>query len=377
MKQSEKLFALVFIFLLISCTPNEYFKNKYFNDKYKPLKRTLTQKKLPEKYTIKNFRHISYKNAYCNSASLEMYYESKTNDNKAIEYYNFLTGFSYGVYYAGSVYSFIPYTDPEIGLDFASPYLGLKKNYYTTNDSIEFLQNLKELISADMPVRVAVNSAILRLKNSKQFWPHSIILIGYDDAGFSFYETGGEAKDTISTVGEVVGQAKLIKAVSDMGRRFGYPWKYNFTTFTDAKIIESKQEIWRRNGESLIGRKIPMAPLWEGSSAIVAIAKKIMKDGLDKKEQKSLLIWIKTAEYMRKDNARFLRKTYDYKQINQCANELEQAGKKYGEVVTILSLAKLSNDDFNKIGELLMSSSNLEKKAGELMLEISKMNQNT
>ncbi|MBC8213609.1 MAG: hypothetical protein ISR90_01910 [Candidatus Marinimicrobia bacterium] len=362
---------LSIVIMISSCDPRGYFKDKYFNDNYKPTEREIIGKKYPETYQVKDFRHISYSNAYCSSASLEMYNETINIENKSIHYYNWLMGFSYGAFFRGSIYSFIPYTDPEPGMDFASPFLGLNRNYYICNDSIDYVKHLKELISNNHSVRVAVNAAIIRINDKKQFWPHSIILTGYDESNFVFYETGHIDKDTINSEGELIDNNILVEAVYDMDKRFGCPWKYNFTTFEKTDKINDEKEVWERNGKLLIGRKIPMTPIWEGSAAINALSVRIKENGISDSEKKALKNWIETAEYTRKDNSTFILQNFNPKSLIESSEYLEKSSINYKKINKILNQAKIHDNGINDIVNLLKASSGFEKKAGELMIEYS------
>jgi len=361
-----------FVIVFSSCDPGEYFKDKYFSDAYKPIERKISGNKFPKSYRIKNFHHISYSNAYCSSASIEMYNESFNNENKSIHYYNWLMGFSYGAFYRGNIYTFIPYTDPEPGMDFASPYLGLTRNYYTCNDSVEYITHLKELISNDKPVRVAINAAIIHSEDKKQFLPHSIILIGYDKENFVFYETGHIDRDTINSTGELVNKTILLEAVFDMGKRFDYPWKYNFTTFRKAEKIKNEKQIWERNGKLMVGRKIPMTPIWEGSEAIAALSLTIKEKGITNHQKYVLKMWIETAEYTRKDNSTFIQRNFNSKKLLESAEYLYKSSNNYNKVNKILNQPEINDNDIDKIAKLLQESSELENKAGKFMIEYSK-----
>ena len=360
----------IFLSALLAITVFYCNSEKYFVDNYKPIYRKLAVDVVPETYFIRNFPHISFGNAYCNSTCIMMVDRVINGSTESVHYYNWLTGFTYGASYFGTVYSFGPYTDIELGNDFASPFLNLQRNYYVCDDSTEFINNLKELISDNEAVRVALNSAIYGSQDKRKFWPHSVMLVGYDENNFIYYETGRIDRDTINSQGEIMKASTLIEAEYDFAKRFGLPWKYNFTTFTKVEKVESSEKyVWERNGEQLIGRSIPFTSIGTGSEAILGLAESIRDDGIDLKQQGYLKTWIKTAEYTRADNANFLKSFSNSDKIILAAEYLEDSGENYNKIIQLLNKVNINEQMSNEIGNLLENSSKLEKSAGELMME--------
>ena len=324
------LFLAALLAITVFCCNSE----KYFVDNYKPIYRKLAGDVVPETYFIRNFPHISFENAYCNSPCIMMVDRAINGSTESVHYYNWLTGFTYGASYFGTVYSFRPFTDIEIGNDFAAPFLNLKRNYYVCDDSTEFIYHLRELISDNEAVRVALSSAIYGSQDKRKFWPHSVMLVGYDENNFIYYETGRIDRDTINSQGEIMKASTLIEAEYDFAKRFGVPWKYNFTTFTKVEKVESSEKyVWERNGEQLIGRSIPFTSIGTGSDAILGLAESIREDGIDLKQQRYLKTWIKMAEYNRADNANFLKSFSNSDKIILAAEYLEDSGQNYNKII--------------------------------------------
>ena len=83
------------LLLTIGCI-GRYFQIKYYIEEYEPI--YIDPKHLAEyedEYFIEGLTCISYENAYCNTAALEMI-GLKHGIDRDLHYYNWLTGFSYG-----------------------------------------------------------------------------------------------------------------------------------------------------------------------------------------------------------------------------------------------------------------------------------------
>ncbi len=138
MKHKNTVFLSIAIISLsiTSCNIGKYFQQRYYRNTYNPTYLTNQNKfSYPDEYHIKGIPCISYQNAYCASAAFQMIAEQKGN-NKSIDYINWLMGFTYSFYFMDKNCFALPYYDPEAGYANAASYLGLKRNYLVTSDSL-------------------------------------------------------------------------------------------------------------------------------------------------------------------------------------------------------------------------------------------------
>lgn len=338
----------------------KYFQQKYFREAYKPQEiETQAIGSFPSEYQIKDMPWISYEKAYCQSTTLQMI-AYKHGLKPSLGYLNFLMGFTYGAFYPGDQIGFLPYNDPIPGSRLAAPYLGLKMKYLTTNDPDSFLNALRFYLSREYPVGIQLNAAMLW--DEEGFFPHSELLVGYDESGFYYFETVKEDRFIEEAEGLKVANQLLIEAVSDLNEKFARPGKFALTIFEKGEKKEDLSEVWTRNGEALVGSK--QGPVAGGAVAIKEFASRLKEEG----EIKNL--WaLEAMSYTRLDNAVFLEQYFaDDKEIKDAAQLLRKADEYYDQALEIAEGDIKSKEKANQVAELLIMGASLEEAAGKIFI---------
>lgn len=355
---------MICILFLSSCNISKYFQQKYYKDSYGPIEIQATIIEAPDHHFIEGITCYSYEGPYCQSASLQMV-NSLSNDSLSIHHYNWLMGFTYGAYfhdYVG-VYSFLPSTDPEIGLIQAENYIGYRRKYYTTNNENLYISSLKDWLSKNVPLRVAINSATL--VDEEGFYAHSVLLVGYSDENVIYYETGGENRNLKNHEGERATWQKFIKSVLSVSEGFNYPWKYQFTVLNQAEFEGSLKDytddtLLKNNAYSLIGDKY--GPVSIGAKAYESLASYIKEKGLDENEASYLKETLMMGKDNRYDNAVFLKGSKN-KKLLELSNHLSKSSKLFAE-----ALSELEKREYENLRKVLLSLYENEKLAGQLIL---------
>jgi len=343
-----------------------YFQRKYFTSQYQPEPlRAEEVKTAPAEYHISGVPWISYRKAYCQSASLQMISYYLKGERVSLGEINFLMGFTYGAAYisfGGKRAFFLPYTDPEPGFRVAAPYLGLKRRYLVTNDPALFLRGIEYFISSGLPVRVSVN--VGRLKGQPgMFSSHSEVIVGYDDKYFYYYETGEKNRFLEEEKGIPVAKDVLKQAVAEALGYFRLPWRYAFVVFEKGEKKENISFILRRNAGLLIGDSF--GPVAQGSYAISKFASYLEKLSPKASKWDVILSLVEMLVYTREDDVFFLRgfssAGIDLKEVVYL---LGQAAESYREA---LDLLKQDKPDVRKAANLIREGAAKEKEAGELL----------
>lgn len=365
----RKILKIVFIVLLVLMglsfifgpQISKYFQNKYYKSAYAPVEIDASSiENFPKSHRIKGIPWISYKKSYCQSAALQMI-ARKNGIKESVGYFNFLMGFTYGAFFRTDMNIFSPYTDPVLGFKEASPYLGLKMKCLTTNDQNLFLNAVRFYISREHPVVIELNAA--RLWKEKDIIPHTELLIGYDENGFEYFETGRENRFEIQGKGLKIDDQSFIDAVASLSKEFMTPWKFSLIIFEKDKKEENLKKIWLRNGNFLVGNKI--GPLTSGSQSIRQFALKVRKTA--KVRELKLL---EPAIYTRLDNADFLRKHFPRDNDVEKASKLfKKSGNCFENVLNMLKEGSVDKEKAEKISQFLLNASNFEKEIGEIFLK--------
>lgn len=359
------LFSSLSLSLLQCEYIGRYFQQKYFRDEYKPQELEVQViGSFPSECHLEAIPWISYEKGYCQTAALQMI-AYKHGLKPSLGYLNFLMGFTYGAVHFGNLNSFMAYTDPEPGSRVAAPYLGLERRYIVTNDPDAFLKALRFYLSKGYPVRIALNS--FRLRGKEGFSPHSELLVGYDESGFYYFETGGEDRFVERAEGLKLTDQTLIEAVGDLCEKFNLPWEFALTIFEKREKEEDLSEIWGRNGELLVGSK--WGPIAQGSVAIKEFASNIEKVGLEIKDWRLTICKLKAASYTRLDNAKFLKGYFaGDEQVEKAAELLKEAGGYYKEALKVVGEGVESKANVEKVVALLRKAASEEEEAGKIFI---------
>lgn len=361
-KSINFLFILSIVFFS-SCNISVFFQQKYYKDSYHPIQLGKTNNQPPKKHFIEGITCFSYDNPYCQSASLQMF-NSLNSDSLSIHYYNWVMGFTYGGYFHNyvGIRSFLPSNDPEIGLIQAEEYIGYKKKYYITNSEEQYKLAIKQNLSENKPLRIALNSATM--VDEADFYPHSILLVGYNEDNIIYYETGGENRTLKNYEGKTIKWQQFLKSVISISEGFNYPWKYQLTEFDKVAFVEQLKihtdtSLFETNGFWLKGDNF--GPVAIGAKAIESLASYIAKNGIKEYEMDYLKKTLMMGERNRNDNAMFLKKTSN-KKLLELASYMAKSSKLFTEALN--SLEKNDNKTLSKVLLILYEN---ETSAGQLL----------
>lgn len=356
------------LFSLMSCNVAKYFQQKYYKDSYEPQYITTVNSSKVNSHTIPGLTCYSYSTPYCQSASLQISH-STIEANNDINYYNWIMGFSYGAYFNKMVgiRSFIPYNDPEIGFIQGQEYLGYNREYLVSDDSALFVSKLRELLKKDMPVRVAINSSILSGQNG--FYPHSIILVGFNLDTICYFETGMGNRAIKNYEGEKITINQLIPSIKSFCTVYNHPWSYQLTSFDFNSFNQNKRRdifdttLESNNGNSLLGNIY--GPVSIGAKSYKELAEFIDKNGTSKSERDYLIEVLKFGKQNRKDNALFLE---SQNKSNTRYNKISSLFIKSSELHD-KCLYHLKNYDKNNLANALKEISTIETQIGNLLIK--------
>lgn len=279
---------------------DKFFKRIYFNQNYKPIKIQGRAKERPKAFHIEGIPHISYKDAYCHTAVLEMIQGGK----ERIGYYNWITGFTYGAFYNGDVKSFMPYQDPEVLLQERAGYIGFKGEYHVAKNSSVFINEIESLVSRNIPVKVPVNFNYF--KGISTFDAHTELIVGYDDKCFYYLEPGEADRKVENSKGKKIQKGEMLNAIESLAKEFGYPWKYCFMIFketSEEKKLDPR-DIIKKNSKLLKGKC--SGPYAEGVQAIEKFAECIRGYSELEEDRKFIISALDQCRYTRKSNGEFL-----------------------------------------------------------------------
>lgn len=345
------IIIIIFLYFLIF----NFYQKKYYDQAYRPSNIKLGRiPRYPEKCIIEGISGISSERQYQEAVALKMINDSiHPKENISIENINFLMGYTYGASFNSIKKNFIPFREPIEGLRIAAPFMGLHMDYRTTYSSDAFISSIKEYISQGCPVIVQLDMAALL--GTDGFYPNSELLVGYDRAGFYYYETMG--KDNKEK--KYVSKQKLIDAANKLNAKFRKPWRYGFCIFTAREKNININKILKRNGNSLIGERSKSVS--SGAQAIEELANSIEELKNFNNE------WIlQTLAYTRRDNAKFLEDFFkDNDKIVESAKLFNTASENYEKALKIIK-DNSSDESVKEIKKLLIENCKLEKQIGNI-----------
>ena len=355
------LVVMIGVSMIFSPKIAKYFQHKYYNSTYEPEEISNDAvKSYPPHHRINGIPWISYRKLYSQPALLQMV-ARKHGIREDLGYFNFLIGFTYGAIYRNGMDVFSPYTDYASGFKEAAPYLGLKMRCLTTNDSNVFLKTVRSYISRGYPVAVELDAA--KLWKEGEISPRIELLIGYDKDGFEYFEPGKENRFKAWSRGLRVSDVVLSEAVISMTDNFLIPWKFAFIVFEKAAKKDDIKEVWSKNGNALVGKKV--GPLAYGSLAISQFARRFK--GTRKIKDIKLM---EAAAYTRIDNAKFLRSYFPHdKEIKKAASLFAEAGSRYKKILNMVEKGVENKQQATEVSDLLINAASLEKEAGEIFLQ--------
>ena len=349
-----------------------YFVRRYYGESYHPLElQADSLSDYPVEHHLEDVPWISTREAVCQSTSLQMI-AAQRGINQPRRHFDFLMGFTYGAGQIPGGLGFYPGTDPETGLVIAAPYLGLVRRYHVADDAKLYLDALRTYLSRGYPVRVGLDMGTLYDGLDAEI-PHSEVLVGYDAAGFYYYETvclpQAPCQPGHRPPGEVglfVADEKLLEAVSAQARLFHYPWSYSVSVFEPGPPEQDLGPVWARNGQSLIGgaRYGPR----QGADVIDRLASQIEVRGA-RVDASDIEPGLKTAVYVRWENAAYLREAFPGEaDLEKAATLIDQASGNYRAVLEALKDDIADRAEAREVAGWLRVAAAAERAAGELLL---------
>jgi hypothetical protein len=347
------------------------FQGQYYRESYAPLEVAADHVgDYPAEYHLDGVPWIATGESYCQANSLAMV-AAQHGIEASTGHCSFLMGFTYGAVAVPGSVGINPFTDPEPGFAVAAPYLGLVRRYYVTDDEALYLNAVRYALSQGYAVRVALDVAVLYGLDAEL--PHSDLLVGYDETGFTYYETvclpefpcepchlppGAE--------GLWVSDQTLLDAVLAQATAFSYPWRYSLTIFEAGARDHDLGPIWTRNGNLLVGgaRYGPR----QGADAIDQLATVIERRGagIDVFEVR----WgLEAASFTRRGNAAYLREAFaGQADIERAAALFDRAAEDYRAVLSELNDGVAGEAESAQVAARLREAASAEREAGEIFL---------
>jgi hypothetical protein len=324
----------------------------------------------PTEHHLDDVPWIATREWFCQSNSLAIIAAQQGIDEPT-EHFCFLTGFTYGASRQPDRWPFMPYADPEAGFGIAAPYLGLVRRYYVTDDGSLYLDALRYHLSQGYPVRVALNGCLL-----PEMEPcadaHSEVLVGYDAAGFFYYETVAELQHLPpGELGIWVSERTLLDAVAAWTGAFSSPWRYALTVFEAGPVEQDLTPIWVRNGELLVGGS-RFGPR-QGADAMEALALQIEEQwvelDLTNTDFGSLRCGLEAAAYTRHSNAAYLRAAFSGEtDVERAADLFDEAAGCYTDALAALEDGVAGQSEAGQVAKALRDTAALEREIGQIFL---------
>ena len=348
-----------------------HFQEQYYREGYEPLKVVADHVgHYPAEFHLHNVPWISTRESYCQANSLAMV-AAQHGIETSTEHCSFLMGFTYGATTVPGNVGVNPYSDPERGFAVAAPYLGLVRRYYVTDDEALYLDALRYVLSQGYAVRVALDASVLYDLDGEL--PHSDLLVGYDETGFSTYESvclpefpcepghlpPGEE-------GLWVSDQTLLNAVLAQAMLFSYPWRYSLTIFEAAPRKEELGAIWTRNADLLIGNA-QYGPR-QGADAIDELATAIETRGV--RVDVSEVTWgLEAAVYARRENAAYLQEVFGGQaDVESAAALFDRAAEDYEAALGEVNDGIADQSEVDRIVTRIRDAAMAEREAGEILL---------
>ena len=323
---------------------------------------------LPIEHNLASVPWIVEDKPVCQSVAIQMI-AARYGVHRSRAEIDFLMGFTYGAGYRADWGFLTVGVDPETGIATAAPFLGLITQYHTTSDADRYVAALKAGLAAGHPVRVPLDMATLYGQGEPL--PHNEVLVGYDPAGFYYYEPISLPPSPCRPGQQPPGQqglhvqtGRLLAAVRRQTEMFAYPWRYALVSFAPAPTQTDLTPVWRKNGQALVGGSRwgqrwgavateHVAGLIDEATAPVGLA------------ERGVLLGLAT----RPDNAAYLRQAHsEVTDIVHAADDFDQAAAAYQAAHAILSADRDPVGAPHQLAQHLREAATAERRAGQRFL---------
>jgi hypothetical protein len=254
-------------------------------------------------------------------------------------------------------------TTRKVATQRAAAWLGFTRRYLTTDSSDDFVRALKTFLSKGRAVRVAVDRSLLL--EDRGVSAGALVLIGYDESGFEYYEPTCDTEKRCApgekpkgAPGLKVPTDQLLLAAESLALAYQYPWKYQLVVLEPAATpAKDLGEILFENGKALVGEKTQGPSL--GSVLVGDTAKAVARHGADVVTPE-LLRGVSVAAQVRRENAEALAALFSGRpELAAISETLDEASKQYG-----VALKALEAKEFDDAVSALESAAKYELAAG-------------
>ncbi|MCU0698259.1 MAG: BtrH N-terminal domain-containing protein [Myxococcaceae bacterium] len=248
---------------------------------------------------------------------------------------DFLTGITWGARPIPRRSGFLPGQDVEAGLLRAAPLLGFTRRFVTTDSADDFVRAVKTAIAGGRAVRLALDRAMLL--EQRGLVPHSVVVVGYDEAHFEYYEPWCDddarctpAERPAGHPGLSVPTARLLLAVESLSLAMQYPWVYQFVVLEPAGAPAiDLSTLLAINGRGLIGQRTAGPSV--GSVAVEDTAKALERHGNDVVTPE-LSGGVALAAAVRRDDAEALVTLFPARpELAKASEALDEAARQYAK----------------------------------------------
>ncbi len=282
---------------------------------------------------------------------------------------DFLLGSTWGASPIPRRTGFFPGQDVEAGFLRAAPYLGLTRRYFTTDSGDDYVRALKTLLSQGRAVRVALDRAMLL--EQRGLVPHAIILVGYDERGFEYYEPRCDDDTRCTPADRPAGHAglqvptsRLLLAVESLALAVQYPWAYQALVLEPSAAPRPELSMLLAvNGRALIGQRTAGPSV--GSVAVEDTAKALERHGNDVVTAE-LKDGVGLAAVVRREDAEALRALFPSRsELAKASEALDEAAKYFAKAKEALEAKQLE-----QATAALKDASRADLTAGRVLLDV-------
>lgn len=340
----------------------------YFRWAYHPTPVPTPPMDLPIEHHLASVPWIVEAKPVCQSVAVQMVAAHYGTQRSRAEI-DFLMGFTYGAGYRADWGFLTVGVDPETGIATAAPFLGLVARYQTADDADRYVAALKAGLAAGHPVRVPLDMATLYGQGEPL--PHNEVLVGYDPAGFFYYEPISLPPSPCppgrlppGQQGLYVEADRLLAAVRRQAGMFGYPWRYALVCFAPAPVRADRRPVWRTNGQALVGGS-RWGQRW-GAAATDHVAALIDEATAPvQMAERGVLLGLAT----RPDNAAYLRQAHaGVSEIVHAADDFDRAATAYQAAHDVLRTEPDPEVARHRLAEHLRDAAAAERSAGQRFL---------
>jgi hypothetical protein len=283
---------------------------------------------------------------------------------------DFLMGTTWGATPIPRQIGFVPGQDPELGFRSAAAALGLRRRYFVTDDAERYIRELKAQLSGGRAVRVAVNLVALEKRKQEEPIAHSIVLVGYDEASFEYYEPLCRHPSPCEPgtrppglAGQRVPTAQLLDAVDQQSIVYKYPWRYQLLVLEKAgEPVVNLEEVLLRNARALVGFKLD--DFAAGADEVEDTSKAVSRAGREG-FTKPLERAVRLAMLARRDDARMLAVLFPGDpRAEIAATHLERSAEAFAKALSMFE----QKSNVLGLTDALTAASNADRAAGQALL---------